>query len=192
MRHHALANANGFTIHDSLPWAAEVANITAGAPKVNRVPTGGWRSYGAVPSHGYPYPTSVPGITTPLGAGIDGDYWQGIGQIGSTDSPDAQAAKTTEPAPPTTMQSIATMIASIGTAAGNIYKTNTEYEIAKDRLKAGAAVPSPQPTIPTGVYTPGQQEPAMQVGGREIPTWAIVAGVAGLGLVAVLALGRRK
>lgn len=188
MRHHALANANGFQIHDSLPWAAEVANITQGAPKVSRVPTGGWRSYGAVPSHGYPYPTSVPGVTTPLGA--DGDYWQGIGQTGSTDTAAAQEAKTTTE--PTTMQSIATMIASIGTAAGTIYKTQTEYDLAKKQLAAGQAVPSPQPTIPTGIYTPTQQYPEMQVGGREIPTWAIVAGVAGLGVVAFLALGRRK
>lgn len=187
MRHHALANMHSFQIHDSLPWAAEVANITQGAPKVSRVPTGGWRSYGAVPSHGYPYSTSVPGVTTPL----DGDYWQGMGQTGSTDSTASQEAKTTA-AEPTAMQSIATMIANIGKSAGEIYKINTEYELAKDRLKAVGAVPTPQPTIPTGIYTPTQDSPAMQVGGREIPTWAIVAGVAGVGLVAFLALGRRK
>jgi len=190
MRHHALVNANGFSIHDSLPWAAEVASITRGAPKVDRVPTGGWRSYGAVPSHGYPYPTSVPGITTPLGAG--GDYWQGIGQTASTDSSDAQSAKT-EPAQPTGMQSLADMIASIGKAAGSIYKTNPEYETATDRLRANR-VPQPHPTIPPGIYTPTQpppQHPAMQVGGATIPTWALVAGVGALGLVAVLAFGRK-
>ncbi len=189
MRHHSLVNAPGFTIHDGLPWAAEVANVMQGAPKVSKVPTGGWRSYGAIPSHGYPYSTQVPGVTSPMGPA--GDYWQGIGQTASTDTASAQTAKTA-PAGPTGMESLANIIASIGSTAGTIYKTQTEYEIARKTIKAGQAVPQVQPTLPTQIYTPTQtHEPALMAE-KGVPTWALVAGVGALGLVAFMAMGRRR
>ncbi len=186
MRYHELTNAPGFTIHDGLPWAAEVANVMQGAPKVSRVPTGGWRSYGAIPSHGYPYSTQVPGVTAPMG----GDYWQGIGQTASTDTSSAQASKTTEP---TAMQSIAQMIAAVGTSAGQIYKTQTEYQIARQRIKAGQAVPQVQPTLNPGIYTPTQKDAEAQASATpKVPGWAIAAGIGAIGLVAFMAMGKKR
>lgn len=66
-----------------IPWITE-GNPWRGLPKTARIPTGGWRGLGAVPSHSYPQPSVLP----------DG-YWQGMGMIASTCHPDAQRAKTT-------------------------------------------------------------------------------------------------
>lgn len=57
-----------------VPWAREVSDIMAGQPKTGRVPTGGWRSYGAVPSN--TYASGGPILGTP--------YWSGMGAVGST------------------------------------------------------------------------------------------------------------
>lgn len=76
-----------------IPWITE-ENIWRGLPKTSRIPTGGWRGYGAVPSHSYPQPSVLP----------DG-YWSGLGMVASTHHAAAQNAKAycgfgqTEPTP---------------------------------------------------------------------------------------------
>lgn len=65
-----------------IPWITE-GNPWQGLPNTARIPTGGWRGMGAVPSHSYPEPTTLPG-----------GYWRGIGHIASTDCASAQRAKT--------------------------------------------------------------------------------------------------
>lgn len=66
-----------------LPWITE-ENIWRGLPKTSRIPTGGWRGLGAVPSHSYPAPATLP----------DG-YWQGLGACASTYHAASQGAKAT-------------------------------------------------------------------------------------------------
>lgn len=65
-----------------LPWITE-ADIWKTLPKTSRIPTGGWRGWGAVPSHSYPAPTTLPN-----------GYWQGMGMVPSVYDPECQRAKT--------------------------------------------------------------------------------------------------
>ncbi|MDP3911655.1 MAG: hypothetical protein Q8Q14_14815, partial [Gemmatimonadales bacterium] len=68
--------------YGKLPWVTE-ADIWTGLPKTARIPTGGWRGIGAVPSHSYPAPSTLP----------DG-YWAGLGMVASVADPMAQGVKT--------------------------------------------------------------------------------------------------
>jgi hypothetical protein len=65
-----------------IPWITE-ADIWKTLPKTSRIPTGGWRGWGAVPSHSYPAPSTLPN-----------GYWQGMGMVPSVYDLGCQEAKT--------------------------------------------------------------------------------------------------
>jgi len=161
-----------------VPWALEVASITQGAPKTSRIPTGGWRGMGAVPSHSYPYESDVPG------------YWQGggMGMVAST--VDAQSAKTfgtvTTPTPtPTPAPSGGpTWLSDIAKAMASVYSTYTTAEIQKDLIKRGVP-PAQAPVAAVQV--------AQMTGGGGGTNWLLWGGVAAVGLVgAALFLRKRR
>ena len=126
-----------------IPWITE-EDIWRGLPKTDRIPTGGWRGYGAVPSHSYPAPSVLP----------DG-YWQGLGACASTHHPDSQAAKTTMPTSATSMsgfgavsatQTAATLRLQAAAArdAGNINLANALDAQAKEAEATAASNESEQ------------------------------------------------
>jgi hypothetical protein len=151
-----------------VPWAREVASITHGVPKTSRIPTGGWRSFGAVPSQGPVSP--IPG--TP--------YWSGLGQQGGTTTATATTPSTT-----------AQVLGSLTTAAAAIYSTWSQQQIAQSAIRRGVAPPPPPP--PPGAPAPAAATAALQAGGAPgggIPTWALIAG--GVGVAAVVGFGLMK
>ena len=149
-----------------VPWALEVANISQGQPKVSRIPTGGWRGIGAVPSHSYPYETDVPG------------YWSGLGQVAST--VDAQATKTTPPGyGDATVDALKAVLSSA-----------TEAYIANQRYLAYRRTGDPSLIAPPLMATPGATPPAGPGGGMSTTTMLMIGGAAVAGLV--LFMGMRK
>jgi hypothetical protein len=152
-----------------VPWAREVASITHGVPKTSRIPTGGWRSFGAVPSQG---PTSpIPG--TP--------YWSGLGQTGGTTTPTGTEPSTT-----------ASIVGSLGTALAGIYTTWSQQQIAQSAIRRGVPLPPP-PAPPAGVYQTAPLHANGGTAGGGIPTWAMIAGgVGAAAVVGYMVLGRKK
>jgi hypothetical protein len=152
-----------------VPWAREVASVTRGLPKTSRIPTGGWRSFGAVPSNTY--------AASPIG---DTGYWSGLGQQGGTTTPTATQPSAT-----------AQIIGSLGTAAAAIYSTWSQQQVAQTALRRGVAPPPPPP--PPGAPAPAAQTAALQAGGGGgIPTWAMIAGGVGLAAVAGFAMMKKR
>lgn len=153
-----------------VPWAAEVTSIMQGMPKVSRMPTGGWRGIGAVPSHSYAYPGDVPG------------YWSGLGQVASTTG--AQAAKTTAPTSTTTQWLDALKV--IGTSAVDAYT-------AQQRYAAYRRTGDPSLLMPSANVTPVGAPGAAPGGGLTGNTMLLVGGAAVAGLVLFMAMrGGRK
>ena len=148
-----------------VPWALEVANISQGQPKVSRIPTGGWRGIGAVPSHSYPYETDVPG------------YWSGLGAVASTT--DAQATKTTAPTSDPTVDALKAVLASA-----------TEAYTANQRYLAYRRTGDPSLLAPPLMVTPGAMPPAAGPGMFGGNTALLLGGAAVVGFV--LFMGMRK
>jgi hypothetical protein len=175
-----------------VPWALEVNDIMQGVPKTSRIPTGGWRTYGAVPSHSYPYESSVPG------------YWQGAGNGMVASTVEAQSAKTfgTVPDPSAcpagyAMNAEGKCVAVAGASSGgpawltdiakamaSVYTTYTMADIQRDLIKKGVS--------PAQAPVAAQQVVAMQAAGAGGTNWLLWGGVAAAGLAAVAWFARGK
>jgi len=176
-------------MYGKIPWLAE-AEIWKTLPKTSRIPTGGWRGYGAVPSHSYPQPSVLPG-----------GYWRGMGLVPSVYDSECQAAKTLRGFGATTATATATpatatptpkvepnpwvtaleSIVKAGTQAYTIYETTQAQEAA---IKAG---------VPIASVFPGAQvapPPTAEVPAQKSNTLLYVGVAAGLGLLAIMALKR--
>lgn len=174
-----------------IPWVSE-AEIWKTLPKTSRVPTGGWRGYyglGAVPSHSYPQPATLPG-----------GYWRGMGMVPSVYDPACQAAKTMSgfgvtatpatptpaatPAPATTSTDWSKTLETILKAGTQAYTTYATTKAQEEAVKAGVPI--------TAFYPPAQAAP----GATPTPTpgsnkTLLYVGVAaGLGLLAFMAFKR--
>lgn len=181
-----------------VPWALEVADVMAGVPKTTRIPTGGWRSYGAVPSNSYA-----------SGGPIDGTpYWSGMGMVGSVFGNFGQETKTnpcptgyvldavtgkcvqTATAGGDSTKSWLDMVAALGTAASTAYQSKLSYDATRAAIKAGVPIaPPPGPVASTAPPVVSGQPAAMQVGSMTISPLMLIGG--GLALAALFMAMRR-
>lgn len=132
-----------------LPWVEE-RDIWRGLPKTARIPTGGWRGWGAVPSHSYPYESTLPN-----------GYWQGLGMCASVALPAAQRAKTftgfgvtTAPTAPTTAADYRLLAARARDAVPPRLTEAALYEAKAAELEKAA---SPWTTAFTAIMQTGAQ-----------------------------------
>lgn len=156
-----------------VPWALEVNDIMQGAPKTSRIPTGGWRTLGAVPSHSYPYESNIPG------------YWQGAGMGMVASTVDAQSAKTfgAEAAPAPAATGGTTWLSDVAKAMASVYATYTMADIQRDLIKKGVS-PAQAPVAAMQV--------AQMTGAAGGTNWLLWGGVAAAGLAAVVLLARKR